>query len=245
MRSTLPKGLAFGDFECGIILSMSRKLEFSLGEFYHIYNRGVDKRKIFLSQADYRRFLTLLFACNRIQQVNLREQGDKLADAIATAEKSDTLASIGAYCLMPNHFHMILQEKTEGGISRFMQKLQTAYTMYFNERNKRSGSLFQGTFKARHTDDDTYLKYLISYIHLNPVKIIEPTWKETGIQNRVAAENFLENYHHSSYLDYTGKDRQEKTILELGILPEYFKTKMDYKSAVTEWLSYNTLSPKG
>ncbi len=223
---------------------MSRKIDFSIGEFYHVYNRGVDKRKIFPSKTDYRRFITLLFACNSERPVNLREQGESLEDALATG-RTDTLTNICAYCLMPNHFHMVLREKTERGISRFMQKLQTAYTMYFNERNRRTGALLESTFRASHANTDEYLKYLISYIHLNPVKLIEPKWKETGIADRPRAEKFLQSYAHSSYPDYTSSTRQESAILKIGELPEYFESALDFKSAVREWLEFNIKSPKG
>lgn len=218
---------------------MSRKLEFSVGEYYHIYNRGVDKRKVFLSMADYKRFLTLLYTCNDTQAVNLREQGDTFQDVLATG-RDETLTNVCIYCLMPNHFHLILKEKTESGISRFMHKLQTAYTMYFNERNRRTGSLFQGPFKAEHANTDNYLKYLISYIHLNPVKLIEPKWKETGISNRAAAEKFLQSYPYSSYPDCTGAKRKERAIVETEKLPEYFESVRDFKSALKEWLEFNT-----
>lgn len=223
---------------------MSRNLEFSIGEFYHIYNRGVDKRKTFLSKTDYRRFAALLYACNNTEKVDLFEQGDSL-DKVLSKERAEILTDICVYCLMPNHFHMILKEKTEGGISRFMQKLQTAYTMYFNERNRRSGALFQGTFKATHVDSDEYLKYLVSYIHLNPVKLIEPKWKENGITNQVEAEKFLSDYEHSSYPDCSGNKRPRGAIINQGKLPEYFESIFDFKSAVKEWLEFNIKSLKG
>ncbi|KKW09483.1 MAG: Transposase [Candidatus Kaiserbacteria bacterium GW2011_GWA2_49_19] len=223
---------------------MSRNLEFSIGEFYHIYNRGVDKRKVFLSKIDYRRFVALLYACNNTAKVDLFEQGDSLEDVVKI-ERDETLTAICVYCLMPNHFHMILKEKIEGGISRFMQKLQTAYTMYFNERNRRSGALFQGTFKATHADSDEYLKYLVSYIHLNPVKLIEPKWKETGIADRAGAEKFLSDYEHSSYPDCTGDSRLHGMITDQKQLPEYFESAFDFKSAVREWLEFNIESPEG
>ncbi len=139
---------------------------------------------------------------------------------------------------MPNHVHLLIREKNDGGTSRFMQKLATAYTMYFNTRYERTGSLFQGAFKSSHADDDRYLKYLISYIHLNPVKLIEPKWKERGIENRKAAEKYLKEYEYSSYLDYLGVKRKEKAIIDAAALPEYFESPSDFKTSVTEWLSY-------
>lgn len=151
----------------------------------------------------------------------------------------EPLVDIAAYCLMPNHFHLLIQEIEEGGISKFMQKLTTGYTMYFNKKNDRNGSLFQGKFKATHVADDRYLRYLISYIHLNPIKLIEPKWKETGITDKTRAERYLETYSQSSYLDYLGKKRLEEMILSREALPEYFSSGTDFKTFVTEWLIYS------
>ena len=110
--------------------------------------------------------------------------------------------------------------------------------MYFNKRSDRNGALFQGRFKATHVADDRYLRHLISYIHLNPVKLIEPKWKETGITNQPHAEHYLETYAASSYLDYLGKERAEGMILTKEALPEYFSSGSDFKTLVTEWLTY-------
>src|SRR3989338_7919325 len=185
---------------------MARTFSFAPGEFYHIYNRGTDKRIIFMSRSDRDRFLVLLYLANQSGPVDLKLQGSTLLE-ITEERTGDPLVEIVAYCLMPNHFHLLIREVEEGGISKFMQKVTTGYTMYFNKRHDRSGSLFQGRFKATHIADDRYLRYLISYIHLNPVKLIEPKWKETGIADKVRAEQYLETYAPSSYLDYLDKKR--------------------------------------
>ena len=139
---------------------------------------------------------------------------------------------------MPNHFHLIIREKEIGGISKFMQKLITGYTMYFNQLNERSGSLFQGKFKASHIDNDRYLSYLISYVHLNPIKIIDPEWKERGIRNKKSAEKFLDNYKYSSFVDYCGVNRYEKSILSMDTLPKYQDTSDYFRATVSDWLDY-------
>lgn len=119
-----------------------------------------------------------------------------------------------------------------------MQKILTAYTMYFNKRHDRSGALFQGKFKANHVDTDRYLNYLVSYVHLNPVSLIEPTWKETGIRDKREAEKYLDTYRYSSYLDYSGKPRPESTIVSKSSLPLHSDTPIDFKEQIREWLSY-------
>ena len=140
---------------------MTRNVKLAPGEFYHLYNRGTEKRNIFQLETDYERFLTLLYLCNGENVVQLKLQGRTLSEVDRTNDRNQ-LIHICSYCLMPNHFHLLVQEKEEGGISRFMQKVTTGYTMYFNERHGRSGGLFQGRFKATHANNDRYLKYLIS-----------------------------------------------------------------------------------
>jgi len=220
---------------------MSRKLSFSVDEFYHIYNRGTEKRDIFLDKADYLRFIVLLYISNNVDVVhisNLINKGDALMK-ILDLDKKETLVDIGAYCLMPNHFHLLIKEKKEGGIAKFMGKLATGYSMYFNKRYERTGKLFQGVFKATHADNDEYLKYLFAYIHLNPVKLIEPEWKESGIKNKNTASSFLNEYSYSSYFDYSENgNRPEGKIINKESFPEYFLTQQDFSTMIDDWLSF-------
>ena len=137
---------------------------------------------------------------------------------------------------MPNHFHFLVKEITEGGISKFMEKITTGYSLYFNTKHKRSGALFQGTFKAQHVHFDEYLKYLYAYIHLNPVKIVDTGWGDRKIENTQKAEEFLKSYHHSSYVDYLGEVRDENIILSREEFPDYFSRETDFASYVKEWL---------
>lgn len=216
---------------------MNRTIKFATKEFYHLYNRGVDKRDIFMSHFDYERFLALLYICNQSAAVNLHIQGKTLQE-LAETKIDEPLTDISAYCLMPNHFHLLVRARQDNGISKFMQKVTTGYTMYFNKKYERTGALFQGTFKATHVNDDRYLAYLISYIHLNPVKLIDPEWKENGITDLQNAKQYLERYKHSSYLDHLGQDRIVKMIINEKSLPEYFKSGLDFKKSITDWLSY-------
>ncbi|MBI5798911.1 MAG: transposase [Candidatus Yonathbacteria bacterium] len=212
-----------------------RNFDFSIGEFYHAYNRGTDKRIIFNDKYDRQRFIHLLYLCNSERNIVYR---DIIAEEIYQEERGSTIVDVGAYCLMPNHFHLLLHEKIDGGISLFMLKLLTAYATYFNKKYKRTGGLFEGKFKATHADTDKYLKYLFSYIHLNPVKIIEPKWKESGISNRDKAKGYLEQYKYSSYLDYIGAERMENIIINTDAFPKYFSNFKDFKRCVDEWLAF-------
>ena len=226
---------------------MSRNITLAPGKYYHIYNRGTEKRNIFTVKADYDRFLALLYFANGTEPVHIenlkrqqKERGSTLLNVLANDVRGEPLVDICAYCLMPNHFHLLLHEKTDSGISRFMQKIGNGYTGYFNVRHDRNGALFQGKFKATLVDNDNYLSYLISYIHLNPIKLIEPTWKETGIKNKIQAEKYLEHYPYSSYLDYfLNNNRTESIILNKNALPQYSESPIDFKRSITEWLTYN------
>ncbi|HVV15278.1 MAG TPA: transposase [Candidatus Paceibacterota bacterium] len=224
---------------------MTNRAPFAPQEFYHLYNRGTDKRKVFVHTEDYERFICLLYLANSKEPIRIdnmqRAHPAKdftLLGRALTQERGETLVDIVAYCLMPNHFHLLVREKGGDGISRFMQKLTTGYTMYFNKRYERNGALFQGVFKSEHAEEDRYLKYLLSYIHLNPVKLIDKNWREHGIKNRKKTDAYLERYAYSSYPDYLGRGRPEATVLESTALPRYFETPENFRQNITEWLSY-------
>lgn len=212
-----------------------RNLSFAPEEYFHIYNRGTDKREIFSDQKDYERFLESLYLFNSSERIILKTipKNDRFS-----YERDDIVVDIGAYCLMSNHFHLLIKSKEENSVSIFMQKLQTAYTMYYNKKYKRSGVLFQGSFKAQHVTRDEYLKYLFSYIHLNPIKIIEPNWKEKGISNLSDAKNFLDSYKYSSYSDYLTENRKERSILNKEVFPEYFTITKNFDDFINFWLTF-------
>ena len=134
-----------------------RKIALVAGEYYHIYNRGNSKQTIFHSPEHYERFMTLLYLANGTTRWEVREleQGQMF-----DFERGQQQVAIGAYCLMPNHFHILLTPLTDAGVGNFMHKLSTGYSMYFNTKHNRTGSLYEGRFKAEHANEDYYLKYL-------------------------------------------------------------------------------------
>lgn len=213
-----------------------RKIKFVSGEYYHLYNRGNSKQKIFLDQEDYMHFVGLLYACNH--KGNLKIGNLKKGQTLFDLEHDGFMVSIGAYCLMPNHFHILITQVGDENISNFMQKISTAYSMYFNKKYKRSGSLFEGKFKAQHLDTDRYLKYIFSYIHLNPVKLIQGDWKEVGLKNKREVFKYLNTYTFSSYLDFLKGGRIQSKILNIIVFPKYFPSKKLFLREIIEWLSY-------
>lgn len=205
-------------------LGMNRKESFTTGEYYHLYNRGVDKRIIFQSEQDYQRFLMLLFVSNNTDTPfrldNVLRQNRKTFHDIFHTERKGTLVSIIAWCLMPNHFHLLVKQNEEGGISKFLQRVGTGYTMFFNIKYKRQGALFSGTFKSKHIgDDEVYFRHLFSYIHLNPLGLAFPKWKEKcTISSEMITS--LQKYRYSSYNDFYQKtDRVERLLIEKENLP--------------------------
>ena len=163
-----------------------RKINFSNNEYYHIYNRGVDKRDVFLDENDYLRFLDNLKTFNnnsthdqRIYIKNKSLQGAAELSSEASELSSVTtnlndflgslpkLVEIICYCLNPNHFHLIMRQLVDSGIEKFMHKLGTGYTNFFNLEHHRSGALFQGPFKATQVTSFEYLLWLSIYVNTN------------------------------------------------------------------------------
>jgi REP element-mobilizing transposase RayT len=225
-----------------------RKIPFVKDEYYHIYNRGNSKQKIFLDKEDYQHFIKLLFVCN--SKINFKFR-DNIVDIKIDAfefERGENVVSIGAWVLMPNHFHLYLSinphmsdmwgKDERNYISEFMRKILTSYVKYFNGKYKRTGSLFEGSFKAVHIENENQAKYLFSYIHLNPIKLIQKKWKEEGIKDIESSLEFLSKYKLSSYLDYKKVERKENKILNLEDFLDYFKNIKDFDNEILEWLKY-------
>ena len=213
-----------------------RKLRFAEHEFYHIYNRGVDKRTIFYDKEDHDRFRAYLYVLNDVE--NLRVSNFLNRNKIQTVfeqARGEPLVAIGAYCLMPNHFHVLLSPLAEDGVSKFMQRLQTGYAMFFNEKRKRSGSLFEGPFKAKHVNTDEYLKYMFAYIHLNPAALFNVHWNDETKEGIANYFSKVEQYEYSSIQEYLSK----KTIItDPKPFPRYFNTAKDIRSHLEFWHRY-------
>lgn len=209
---------------------MQRSHLFQKGGYYHVYNRGVDKRDIFLDTQDYRRFVACLHALNSKRcfgSTKLYLNDPPLIDP------QDRLVAIIAYCLMPNHYHLELEQICENGISKFLQRLDNSYTKYFNNRYDRAGCLLEGAYKVVQVDSDEYLIHLSRYVHLNPLDLIRPGWKETGIADWGSVKKFVETYPWSSYTAFLGSAPGvacPKIIFERG-----FRDSSDYRQYVSEW----------
>lgn len=203
-----------------------RVTPFANGEFYHIYNRGVDKRTIFEDTDDVDRFFQSMQKFNSLEpigsiyessfpKIKKTEQGARHKSFVSEVELADErLVNFVCYCLNPNHYHFILEQVAEKGIEKFMQRLGTGYTKYFNTRHERSGSLFQGVFKSAHIDTDEYLLHVSAYVNLN------------NKCHQLGSE--ASKLVRSSWNEYVGEGARE-AICTTGAILERFKNRREYE----------------
>ena len=195
----------------------------SVGEYYHIFNRGVGKKIIFKDDRDRIRFLFLILyfqAENNFPQIS-RIVSSYVKHRVFDINKdiiNERFVELTSFALMPNHFHLIVKETKEGGMGKYMQRVLNSYSQYFNTRYSISGHLFQGPYKAVHVEDDKQLLYLSAYIHLNPKELNEWYKKE-------------DIFPWSSYQDYVKENRWGE-ILKTEIILDQFKDKREYKDFV-------------
>lgn len=200
-----------------------------MGEYYHIYNRGVARQPTFLSKKDHERFIICLhyysfenvpFRLSKFLQLP-KEDRDKWIKELEL--KNNIAVEIIAFCLMPNHFHLLLKQVSDKGISTFMKKVTDAYTRYFNKRHGRVGSVFQGAFKAVHISHEEQLLHLSRYIHLNPLVSI------------VVREEDFRGYPWSSLKSYLGENY---SFINSKIILDFFKSKEKYLEFVMDQADY-------
>lgn len=229
---------------------MLRRVPLISDEVYHIYNRGAGKQRVFTTRGDYDRFLSLLYLANTDQSINYRNvwskyQGRSLTDFFKAESRVPSLVDVLAYALMPNHFHIVLRQRVDDGVTTFMRKLATGYSMYFNAKYERNGVLFQGRFKSSHIGTDPYFRYIFSYVHLNPLDIKMPGWKDSGVSDPKRAKKFLADYRFASYYDYCIGERPERAILAYDDAPEFLKEENDVEEMVDEYSKGRVLYADG
>ncbi len=206
-----------------------RKIIITTNQIYHAYNRGVNKRLIFLNKRDYARFFDLTnyyrFANCPIKFSYFKKLSLAERESIFNElkNKSKQLVDIFAFCFMPNHFHFLLKQLSDGGISKFMAKVTSGFSHYFNIRHDRSGHLFQGNFGAVRIENDEQLIHTSRYIHLNPVTAYLIKIKD------------LVSYEYSSYPEYVDKHSGFTNVKEIL---SYFKTPEDYKKFTEDQVDY-------
>jgi len=222
-----------------------KKPPFVNDQIYHIVNRGVEKRNIFMDDNDYLRFLYNLVVFNsthtpdRNVDRDIKKQDilNKLMSNVSPfSENGELLVEILVFELMPNHFHLMVRQLVDGGIIKFMQKLGTGYTMYFNIKYERVGALFQGRFKAVLVEKDAHFLYLPYYIHTNSIDLISVQGSTSNRLNGWGEKmKFLENYKWSSFPDYIGK-KNFPAVTQRDFLMETFGGENGHRKGMREWL---------
>ena len=199
-------------------------------QFYHIYNRGVAHQPVFSSSRDYERFYLSLyyyrfdnlpFRLSRLLQIPKEERKQILVDLEASHNLTVDLV---AYCLMPNHMHLLIKQVSEGGISKFMKQITDSFTRYYNTKYQRVGPLFQGAFKTVRIENDEQLVHVSRYIHLNP------------LTSYVVRETTFINYPWSSLKDYLAKNSK---LVNFRIVLDNFNQKNDYLKFVMDQADYS------
>lgn len=209
----------------------SRRTPLVTNEVYHVFNRGINRQPTFLKKKDYARALLTLnyyrfdnppLSLSKFLVKN-EEEKKSLKDKLLSGEKNVEIIS---YCLMPNHFHLVLKQLKNKGIPKFMSNIQNSYTKYFNKKNKRDGALFLGQYKAVHIETDEQLIHVSRYLHLNPYT----SWVVKNINN-------LENYPWSSLKEYLNPSTPK--ISNPEIVLKLFKNRVDlYRKFVYNHADY-------
>mgnify|MGYP001558043989 CR=1 FL=1 len=198
-----------------------RKTPFASGNFYHIYNRGVDKREVFMDQDDLNRFFQSMVEFNSVEPIGSIYENSfrKNLEDRQLGHRMSKLVNFVAYCLNPNHYHFILEPVENNGIEKFMQRLGNGYTKYFNNKNNRSGSLFQGNFKSIHIASNEYLLRVSAYVNLNNKVhslghlMSKSSWDEyiSGLGNFCKKDIVLEQFNNRNEYKKFG----ESTIIDI------------------------------
>ena len=189
-----------------------RKVKLAVGEIYHIFNRGVDRRIIFNNQKDLDRFFLSMISFNSVRPIgSLHEQ------SFQKEKIKKPLVNFIAYNILPNHFHFLLEQVSENGISEFMKRLSGGYTWYFNKKYKRVGSLFQGTFKSQHIDSNEYLLHVSVYVNLNEKISLDVS----GLTAKLGK---------SSWSEYLDLEKITQNCTKKNIVLDQFNSLQEYKS---------------
>ncbi|MFH1632240.1 MAG: transposase [bacterium] len=221
-----------------------RKEIFANDEYYHVYNRGVDKCRIFQDEKDYRRFYESLYLFNDSEYS--ASGGDpmrrmvKLAGQERLADYRIPLVSIVGYCLLPNHFHLFLRQLADEGIPKFLHSLGMGYAKYYNLKKDRVGVLFQGRYRASHIDNEAYYYHVPRYIHLNALDLTDLNWREGQMSNWEEVENYLSAHQWSSHGVYSGLE-ESLPVVDKEAVKGLFGNSEAYHSYLSEWVGREAL----
>ena len=209
-----------------------------MSEFYHTYNRGTEKRKIFIEDADYFRGVHDLYEFNDKNIVT--NMARKIEGSPTPHNKArDRLVDLLVWSFMQNHYHLFSSPVKDNGLPEFHRKFGCGFTNFFNLKYNRSGVLFQGGYKKVQVKGNAQALQLICYIHSNPLDLWKSNWKEKGLTNLEIqnALKFLENYRWSSHLDWWGI-KNFPSLINNDSMHRFFKNSEEYREFFINWLKY-------
>ena len=205
-------------------------------DIFHILNRGVEKRKIFLTNKDYLRFANNLNGFNTIKNVRSYSERCNTKNVDVRRPHDEELVDVLCWSLMPNHPHILVLEKDDGNAGKFSRKVFDGYTKYFNKLNDRSGVLFQGKSKIIPIQEDSHFLWIPFYVMANPLDMFQPDWRENGVKNPNKAFEFLINYKWSSLRDLVGENNFPDIVNKKLFYELYNTNAKDFKKEFQEWL---------
>jgi hypothetical protein len=208
--------------------------DITIDNIFHILNRGVDKRKVFLTKDNYLRFARNLHGFNTIKNVHSYSKRCKQLDVGRPTDEE--LVDVLCWSLIPNHPHILVQEKVDNGAGKFSRKVFDGYTKHFNEINERSGVLFQGKSKIIPVQEDFHLIWIPFYIMMNPLDLFQPNWRKNGVRNPKKAFEFLISYRWSNLQDLIGKDNFPEIVNRKLFHELYDTNEKKFKKDFIEWL---------
>lgn len=230
------------------------KRQFTNNEIYHLVLRGIDDNPIFKDEADYYRGIFSIYEFNNAKPIKMRERQKarlrkKKTDPSTSPtgeeeiDERDKLVDVLAFCLMPSHFHLLVKQTKDGGITRFMRKIGSGYGGYFNKKYGRKGYVFQNRFASILIKDGIQLRIVFVYIHANPSALAETNLDGRGNNNPREVLRFLEKYKWSSYPDYLSKNNFP-SVTERGFLLREIHGGEGCKEAVASWIKYKAETKK-
>ena len=225
-----------------------RKRQFANSQIYHVVMRGIDENLIFKNLDDYYRGIFSIYEFNTTKPVVIRDRRkarayikklleQKKKNSVSVVDLRDKLVEVLAFCLMPNHLHLLLRQLKDNGVTKFMTKVGTGYGGYFNRKYSRKGYVFQNRFVTVHVKNDEQLRIVFAYIHTNPISLVEPKWKEKGIHNFQKVIEYLKIYRWSSYSDYIGV-KNFPSVTDRRFILETMGGEEACKEFIENWIKY-------
>ncbi len=220
---------------------MQRKETFFPGEYYHVYSRIILSLPEFDDFENAQKLANCFLLANSTESTKafdyLRVYNKAtLARSAEIAWNGDKLVDVIAYAIMPDHYHLLLKELREGGISEFLQKCNTSISKYVNIKKGRKGPLFDGPFKAKHIDSNQYLLHLSLYIHLNPLDFLDSKdWRTGNLKNWNQKKRELLKYPWSSLKSFLYSDYDDWILSGIKIITDQFKNGKDYEFFLKNW----------